>query len=482
VRGRLRRATIVGGAGADDLTVSGAGGLRLSRARIGGLVLSRIERVDATAGTLTADDLTGTALQAITADADRVVVNATPFDDTIGVTDTAVTGLTVPLALARAGEVHVNALAGFDRVTSTATAFAVAADGGPGDDALVGGPGAETFLGGDGIDSVDGNGGDDRAFLGAGDDRFTWDAGDGSDVVEGQEGMDTMAFNGSGAAETLTAVANGPRVRFTRDAGNVAMDLDDVERIDAATVGGGDTLMAGDLSGTDLTGVRLATGTDGAADRVHVHGSNAAETVTVTGVSGATTVAGLPNGAMVSVTGAQAPTDELHIDGLAGDDTIDASGLSADAARLTIDAGTGADTVRGGSGPDVVRLGPGDDRFVWHAGDDSDAVEGQDGADALSFTGSAAAEDYELAGDAGLVHFERDIGNVAMDLAGFERITAALGDGDDRLDALQLQLPLVADGQDGDDRLRGGAGDDVLIGGPGVDVLDGGAGNNTITP
>ena len=53
--------------------------------------------------------------------------------------------------------------------------------------------------------------------------------------------MDTMAFNGSGAAERSPSSTSGPRIRFTRSVGNIAMDLDDVERIDAAAVGGGDT-------------------------------------------------------------------------------------------------------------------------------------------------------------------------------------------------------------------------------------------------
>ena len=198
----------------------------------------------------------------------------------------------------------MNALAGFDRVSSTATALAVTADGGADDDALVGGPAAETLIGGDGIDAVDGNGGDDRAFLGAGDDRFTWDAGDGSDVVEGQDGMDTMAFNGSGAAETFSVFNRGPRVRFTRDVGNIAMDLDDVERIDAAGVGGGDTLRTFDVSGTDLTGLRFAMGTDGAADSVVLDSaSNGADAITVTGAVGSANVTGLPDGLMLALIG-----------------------------------------------------------------------------------------------------------------------------------------------------------------------------------
>jgi Ca2+-binding RTX toxin-like protein len=492
VRGRLGRVTVSGGRGADTLAVSGIDALRLSRARIGGLTISRLERVDVATGALTVDDLAGTEIQAITADADGVVVNASQFDDTIDVSDTAVTGLAAPLTLAGTKDLHVNALAGFDRVASTATALAVTADGGADDDALVGGPAAETLVGGDGIDAVDGNGGDDRALLGAGDDRFTWDAGDGSDLVDGEDGMDTLAFNGSGAAESFAVSANGPRVRFTRDAGSIAMDLAGVERIDAAGVGGGDSLVVGDASGTDLTAVRFATGTDGAGDSVVAEGSGGGDAVTVTGAAGLTNVAGLPNGLMLAVSGAQAPTDRLTVNGRDGNDTIDASALAADAARLTLDAGAGADTVQSGSGPDAALLGQGDDRFVWVAGDDSDSVDGQDGADVVAFSASAAAERFELEQTGGRVHFTRDIGNVTLDLGGVELLDAALGAGDDELDAFGLPadaIALRADGQDGHDRLRGGDGDDILRGGdgddllrggPGNDDLDGGAGNNTV--
>jgi Ca2+-binding RTX toxin-like protein len=483
VRGRLRRATIAGGRGSDTLAVSGIDALRLSRARIGGLALSRLERVGVVTGALTIDDLAGTEIQAITAEADGVVVNASQFDDTIDVSDTAVTGLAAPLTLAGTAALEVNALAGFDRVASTATALAVTADGGADDDALVGGPAAETLIGGDGIDAVDGNGGDDRALLGAGDDRFTWDAGDGSDVVDGEAGMDTLAFNGSGAAEAFASAANGPRVRFTRDVGGIAMDLGGVERIDAAGVGGGDSLTVGDASGTELTAVRFAAGTDGAGDRVVADGTGGADAMTMTGAAGLTNVAGLPNGLMLAVSGAQAPTDRLTVNGRDGDDTIDASALTADAARLTIDSGAGADTVRSASGPDVALLGPGDDRFVWEAGDDSDVVDGQAGSDVVDYSGSPAAETFELTQSGGRTLFTRDIGGVTMDLGGVELLDASLGAGDDQLDALGLPaaaIALAAAGQDGDDRLRGGDGDDVLRGGDGDDILRGGPGNDTL--
>src|SRR5262245_21919894 len=96
--------------------------------------------------------------------------------------------------------------------------------GGSGGDTFVGGSGAEAFFGGDGNDSIDGNRGNDRAVMGAGKDLFVWDPGDGSDVIEGQKGHDTMLFNGAAGADTVDISANGVRLRFFRNPGNITMD------------------------------------------------------------------------------------------------------------------------------------------------------------------------------------------------------------------------------------------------------------------
>ena len=111
------------------------------------------------------------------------------------------------------------------------TAKPTAVHGRKGDDTLIGGSGNETFFGGRGDDAIDGNGGTDTAFLGRGDDTFTWDPGDGSDVVEGGSGYDTHVFNGAGGNEIFAATANGSRVKFTRNAGNIVMDLNDIEAL-----------------------------------------------------------------------------------------------------------------------------------------------------------------------------------------------------------------------------------------------------------
>ena len=53
--------------------------------------------------------------------------------------------------------------------------------------------------------------------MGAGDDAFQWDPGDGNDTIEGQDGTDTMLFQGAGADENVDISANGGRVLFFRN-------------------------------------------------------------------------------------------------------------------------------------------------------------------------------------------------------------------------------------------------------------------------
>jgi RTX calcium-binding nonapeptide repeat (4 copies) len=190
------------------------------------------------------------------------------------------------------------------------TTEATRIDGENGDDTLIGGSGAEVFLGGRGNDFVDGNGGADTAFLGKGDDTFVWDPGDGSDVVEGGSGFDTHVFNGAGGNEIMAATASGGRVLFTRNLGNIVMNLDDVEAIDVRALGGTDTITVNDMTGTDLARVDV----DLAAALGGSTGDTQADTVTVTGTTGDDTIAADADGSAVEVTGAAALVRITHAD------------------------------------------------------------------------------------------------------------------------------------------------------------------------
>src|SRR5262249_14133914 len=146
--------------------------------------------------------------------------------------------------------------------------------------------------------------------------------------------------------------ANGSRVRFTRDVGNITMDLNGVERIDFNALGGADTIVVNDLSGTDLKQVNLALAStiggaagDGQADTIVVNGTAAADNITVSGSRTTANITGLP--AAISITSAEGANDKLTINGLAGADVIDASGLSAGVIGLTLNGGADADLLIG---------------------------------------------------------------------------------------------------------------------------------------
>jgi Ca2+-binding RTX toxin-like protein len=271
----------------------------------------------------------------------------------------------------------LNANGGNDSSSATgnlAALIAMTVDGGAGNDTLLGSNGADILLGGAGDDFADGQQGNDVALLGAGGDTFQWDPGDGSDTVEGQDGSDAMVFNGSNVSENMDVSANGGRVRFTRNVANITMDLNDVESIVARTLGGADSVVVNDLSGTDLTSVTTdlaATGgrDDGQPDSVVANATNGSDVVSVTGAASTAQVGGLA--ARISVTGAAAGSDRLTVSALAGDNVVDASVLSAASALLTAAGGDGDDVLIGGNGPDTLLGGAGDDVLIGGLGNDT---------------------------------------------------------------------------------------------------------------
>jgi RTX calcium-binding nonapeptide repeat (4 copies) len=214
--------------------------------------------------------------------------------------------------------------------------------GGNGDDTLIGGSGAEKLIGGNGNDSIDGNKGNDVALMGNGDDTFVWDPGDASDTVEGQNGTDTMIFNGANVAENVDLSANGNRLTFFRDVAGIKMDTAGVEQVDFNALGGADVVTVNDLTGTDVNQVNLdlagtlgrATG-DGQADRVVVNGTNGDDRIAVSGDAGGVKVGGLVP--TVRIVHSEAANDRLEIKTLAGADTVTSAGLAAGVIQLLVD-------------------------------------------------------------------------------------------------------------------------------------------------
>jgi Ca2+-binding RTX toxin-like protein len=280
--------------------------------------------------------------------ADSVTVNGTNGDDVVEITadgsvvdvDGSPAEVQIDHSEAANDKLTVNGLGGADTITA-----------GPGLAALIqlvinGGTEVDVLTGGDGNDRIVGQQQTDSMFGGAGDDTLVWNPGDGSDLVEGQAGTDTMEFNGAGGNEAFAASAVAGRLRFTRDVGNIVMDVDGTERIDLRPLGGADTTVVNDLTGTDVTeaDVDLAGVIGGGAD------DDAADTITVNGTDGPDDVSVAANGGVVDVTGlfaavgishSEAADDTLEINGLGGDDDVDVDGGVAALIQTLVDLGSG---------------------------------------------------------------------------------------------------------------------------------------------
>jgi Ca2+-binding RTX toxin-like protein len=297
--------------------------------------LDSVERVDIDADRVTVDDLAPYGVQEVhVTGADRVTVNATDGQDNIDVSafkDTVfVLGPTFVEVdgAEKTDRLRVNGGDGRDSISASTDAMALTLDAGDGGGTLFGGPGDDVLIGGGGFDDVNGHKGDDIAHMGGFFDRYMWAPGDGSDSVDGGGSHDSIFVTGSNDAETFGIAPFRRGVRFTRDVGSTAADLDSVEEIDTIALGGADTFKIDDLSGTgvDLVDVSLAPsfGTangDKAADRVEIDGSTPATVTGQTVISGAVTVTGLA--ARLQISHSDGPLDTLAVHAPA----VDTSGL-----------------------------------------------------------------------------------------------------------------------------------------------------------
>jgi len=180
------------------------------------------------------------------------------------------------------------------------------------------------------------------------------------------------------------------------------------------------------------------TGVDSAVYK----GTNAADSITV---------APFPDKVVAVATGALfgAATETFSVQSLGGPDTI--AGVNGQLApvELTLDGGSGDDTVRGtnfperllgGSGNDLVDgnigadtalLGTGADTFQWDPGDGSDTIEGEGGSDVLDFNGSNAGENIDVSANGARGRLTRNIASITQDFDGIEGLDiATLGSAD----------------------------------------------------
>jgi Ca2+-binding RTX toxin-like protein len=507
-----------GSASNEVFTVSANGARAVLTRNIGSIVmdLNDVEKLSINAmggaDTVAITDLTGTDVTMVninlagtiggaTGDgqADQVMVHGTGGSDIIDVfgagMSLSVIGLQTMVNVTNAegalDRLTVAGGSGNDQITATTVPAGVVQltlDGGAGNDTILGSQGADMLIGGDGNDFIFGDNGNDVAFMGAGNDVYQWAPGDGNDTTEGEDGFDAVHFFGANIAESIDIFANGGRAMLFRDIAGVTMDTDGVESLELRALGGADSITVGDLSGTDLTSVSIDLrgpngGGDGAVDAVTVNGTQGADVFGVTSNSGAVQVLGLHASTNIVFSESQ---DRLTLNGLGGDDVIDASGLAAGTVTLTINGGLGNDVMLGGAGDDLINggdgndvafMGFGDDTFIWNPGDDSDTVEGQAGFDTMIFNGANVAENITISANGGRALFSRDVAGAVMDLNDVEQIDFQARSGADTItvndmsgtDLIELNIDLSATPGGGGDGavdtivINATSGDDVVL-------------------
>jgi Ca2+-binding RTX toxin-like protein len=385
--------TLIGSPLADidvDLDTGDTGDAGADRIAVGGTAAADAVRIGSTSGTRVDVEGLSATVHVTTTDgvADQLVVNGDAGGDTLtvvpaaaGVIGTVVDGgagtdlvssdgtagadaFTVDAAAAGRARVTDGLGRSFEAAAETTVVLGLGGDdmitvgpglgpvttpeanGGEGDDVLDGGDGRDVLVGGTGQDTVQGGPGNDVVLLGAGLDQFTWLPGDGDDIIQGDSGLDTVDVTGTDDSEDADLSSlGGTRVLFLRQlaagGGSAVLDMGDIETFRFRAQAGSDFIGVGDLSGTTLDNVALDLAADvgglfgdGANDRLFVQATQFSDNLTVTGSAGNIHVTGLP--AVLDVTRAEFPIDEMQLDTMGGTDAVNTAGLAPNTIRLTI--------------------------------------------------------------------------------------------------------------------------------------------------
>ncbi len=292
-----------------------------------------------------------------------------------------------------------------------------------------------------------------------------------------------MTLQEAGIASIATTVKDGTALDLS-DGTSIA-GLFKVQRTDGKLVDGADVAFAYQKTGVketvDAQGNKVFTFEDGGVYKHMVMNSTQTD-VTLPDASGVNWI-GVTGNALNNRIDATAETQDLVLDGGAGDDTI----LS----------GKGNDLLKGGAGADVMRAGDGNDVLIADGADVAGGYSGLDGGagydqlimednttvnlvlDSINVEAIATGSGNDtLTGQKDTVDYmlSAGAGNDVLRTAGGKDLLAG-GEGNDTLESGAGDDQLIGDA--GQDILRGGKGNDVLSGGKDADRLEGGADNDT---
>lgn len=341
-------------------------------------------------------------------------------------------------------------------------------------------------------DVITGDIGNNTIKAGDGNDRVFYAGG--LDVIDGEEGSDTIDFSKFGSAVQVTLVTTTLSEAGTSDAatiptGATLRPIAELINFENAVGTAFADVINGNSDGNFLDG---GAGADrmsgGAGDDTYVV-DNPGDRVTETSGTGGTD---LVQSSVTFTLGAFVEnlmlTGSAAINGIGND--LD-NELTGNSANNTLIGGIGNDTLVGGLGTDTLNGGVGNDRYVYSGAFGTDTIIDGGGSDRIVINGAAVFESSARSGNDLIVNLS----------TGTIRIDDHFADG--TIESLQVggktfvlangliggDLPGIIsgsndsetmDGKGGDDILYGNNGNDTLLGGLGNDQLDGGNGRDIL--
>jgi Ca2+-binding RTX toxin-like protein len=318
------------------------------------------------------------------------------------------------------------------------------------------------------VNAGDGNDTINLSGANLGDSTINGEGGD--DIIVGSDNFDVI--NGGAGNDRITGFKNpngGPVEKINGDDGNDVMIWNNGDGFDENNGGAGvdETLVTAGTADDDMT-------VDVSGTKTKFHRNNAPFDVDMDQVEKLSITSFSGNDKLVTGAGVTIP---MSIDAGSGDDTI-TTGDGADVVNGgdgndTLNGGNGGDRLVGDRGADTMNGGNGDDTTVWNNGDGSDVMNGDAGTDRVENNLGAGADVSTVKNENGRVRYDRtNVGPFSLSIATAEVFAINSLGGDDSLTvAPDVTLPLDVDAGDGNDTMN--------LRGVSADFAFGGGGNDT---
>jgi len=348
-----------------------------------------------------------------------------------------------------------------------------------------------------------------------------WDSAEEGDQTVPADGTRTVIVNGGDGNDSITVLAKDTELASSGLNGDGGDDVvTGPESNDTLTGGeGNDRLVAG--KGDDAMNGGAGNDTlvwdqgDGSDRAIGDAGNDGAEVNGAPTLGDVFTLDPVAGGVKLRRTNLgqftfDAVTERFEVNGLGGNDSVTANAGVGALTLLSVDGGTGADTVNGSDGPDLIlggeandilsggggddRIvgdrgndtmngGSGDDTLVWNNGDNTDVANGDDGRDDVEVNGAPGPGDiFTVQPNGARIKFDRpNLVPFSIDIGSSETLHANGLGGNDAITVGEVgSYEVTGSGGPGNDTLTGAGSSETFLGGSGNDAISPGGGIDVV--